>query len=259
MKNFGKIKNTFNGLMVESIINKDDAKKVLFKTYLKTIKENNILKTQFLVYNNIETKIESNETKAIDFVKENIALFDKFTKKEIINANINLATPIVTTITEDNLGYDNEILHENIAKLILTKKTANNINELQEAQQYIVNYICKNTPKTIVESIDLPLSMVSTIMIDKYNEKYDSIDESDKKVLMTILESDDNQKKEIYSITLRECIDLININLANADTETKDKLLNVKDKLLNDTQEINENFITKISKLVELKDGLKNN
>ena len=40
---------------------------------------------------------------------------------------------------------------------------------------------------------------------------------------------------------------------------TKDKLLQVKEKLLNDTIEVNENFFKNISKLVELKSSLKNN
>jgi hypothetical protein len=39
--------------------------------------------------------------------------------------------------------------------------------------------------------------------------------------------------------------------------EAKDKLLTVKDKLLNDKQEINEDFTKNISKLIELRTNLK--
>lgn len=257
MKNFGKIKNSFNELMVESIIKKDNVKKDLFKSYLKSIKENEILKTQFLVYTNFENKVESNEAKVIEYVKENIALFDKFKKKEILDANIKLASSINEKLVLDK--YDNEILHENISKLIFTKKTASNLDLVIEAQDAIVKSILNNKAKSINEQIDLPLSMVSNIIVQKYNEKYDSLTENEKKVLMSIIDSDTTQKKEIYSTTLRECIDLININLVEADVETKGKLLNVKDKLLNDNQEINETFINKISKLIELQDSLKNN
>ena len=63
VKNFGKIKNTYNEVLVESVITKNKNKKELFKTYIKTIKENEILKNQFLVYNLIENKVESNEGK----------------------------------------------------------------------------------------------------------------------------------------------------------------------------------------------------
>ena len=114
-----------------------------------------------------------------------------------------------------------------------------------------------NKPKEVVEgSVDLPMSMISTILVDKYNEKYGSLNENDRQVLKVIIDSNDEQKKEVYSNTLRECIDLIDAKLKNADLESKDKLLRVKDKLLNDKKEINEDFISNISKLVELRVNL---
>jgi Na+/phosphate symporter len=93
-------------------------------------------------------------------------------------------------------------------------------------------------------------------MVDKYNEKYASLDESEKQVLKVLIDSTDEEKKEVYSSTLRECINLINEKLDTNDLEAKDKLLRVKDKLLNDKQEINEDFFKNISKLVELKNNL---
>jgi len=258
MLNFGKIKDVFNGILVETIIKKDEKNKTLFKKYIKTIKENKILKTQFLVYSNIENKIEPNESKALQFVKENIDLFKSFKVKDIHEANLNLATPVL--FEQDNdVNYPNKELHENISKLILTTKTPNNIDSILEAQDYVVKYIMNNKTKEITESIDLPPSMVSTMFVDKYNEKYESLDEGDKKILKTIIDSNDEQKQEVYSETLRECIDLVNTKLPSADTDTKDKLLSVKDKLLNDKKDVSEGFISKISKLIELRDSLKNN
>jgi hypothetical protein len=101
--------------------------------------------------------------------------------------------------------------------------------------------------------------MLSTIMVEKFNERYSSLDETEKNVLKVLIDSSDEKKKEVYSNTLRECIDLINEKLDTTDLEAKDKLLRVKDKLLNDKQEINENFIKNISKLVELRVSLKEN
>lgn len=257
MKNFGKIKNAFNSLLVEGIIKKDNAKKALFKNYVKTIKENEILKTQFLVFGNIEKKIESNEYKATEFVKENIALFDKFDRKEMSDANLNLATPIV--LEQGDAEYKLSVLHENISKLIFEKKTASNIDSVLEAQNFVVNYIMNNTLEEVNEKIDLPMSMVSSVFVDKYNEKYSTLSESDREALKTIIDSTEEEKKTVYSKTIRECIDLIDTKLKDADLESKDKLLKVKDKLLNDKQEISEDFIPKISKLVELRTSLNEN
>jgi hypothetical protein len=49
MQNFGKIKNIFNNILIEGIVKKDDNSKKLFKRYIKTIKESEILKNQFLI------------------------------------------------------------------------------------------------------------------------------------------------------------------------------------------------------------------
>jgi hypothetical protein len=253
MQNFGKIKNKFNELMVEGIVSNKDENKNLFKHYVKTIKENEVLKTQFLVYDNIENKIEENELKANLFLQENIALLEKFSKKDIMEANFKLADPIIfeTESTDDNIG-----LHENITKLIFTKKTAKNIDAIVEATAYIINHMKNKKEKTVNESFDLPNSMLSTIMVDKYNEKYASLSETEKKVLKVLIDSNDTKKEEVYTGVVRECIDMINVKLTDSDLETKDRLLRVKDKLLNDKFEINENFNKNISKLLELKDSL---
>jgi hypothetical protein len=98
--------------------------------------------------------------------------------------------------------------------------------------------------------------MLSTIMVDKYNEKYASLSETEKKVLKVLIDSDDTKKEEVYTGVVRECIDMINVKLTDSDLETKDRLLRVKYKLLNDKFEINENFNKNISKLLELKNSL---
>jgi hypothetical protein len=254
MQNFGKITNAFNGVLAEGLVSKDTNNKQIFKKYIKTIKENEILKTQFLVYNNIENKIEENEFKANLFLQENIALVKKFSKKDIAEANQLLVNNISI---EEGETYTNSELHENISKLIFTDKTTSNIDAIVEATASIINFMKTNKAKEVNESIDLPSSMISTIMVDKYNEKYSTLDESERQILKALIDSDDDKKKEVYSVTLRECIDLIDGKLVESDLEAKDKLLRVKDKLLNDKQEVNEDFFKNISKLVELKNSLK--
>jgi hypothetical protein len=255
MQNFGKIKNAFNGILVESFVGNKESNKNLFKTYIKTIRENEALKTQFLVYNNIENKIEENELKANLFLQENIALLNKFSKKELLEANQHLAK----SISIEDESYEKQELHENLSELIFLKKTSKNIDAIVEASSKIIIHMKNNKLKLVKEAIELPNSMLSTIMVEKYNERYSSLDENEKEILKVLIESTDDQKHEVYKKTLKECIDLINENLKEADLNAKDKLLQVKEKLLNDTIEINENFFKNISKLVDLKSSLKNN
>lgn len=253
MQNFGKIKNAFNEILAEGVVNKNDSNKGLFKKYVKTISENEILKTQFLVYDNIENKVEENEFKANLFLQENLSLLNKFSLDEIKEANLKLSEPI---LFEGDVVYENKKLHEDIATLIFTPKKYSNVDKIVEATSYVINHITKNKTKTITEAIELPISMMSTIMVDKFNEEYANINETERELILSLIDSDDEKKKDLYSKTIRECIDLIDSKLNESDIETKDKLLRVKDRLLNDKQEINENFLKQISKLIELKADL---
>ena len=255
MQNFGKIKNAFNGLLVESFVGDKESNKNLFKTYIKTIRENEALKTQFLVYNNIENKIEENEFKANLFLQENIALLNKFSKKDLLEANQKLTK----AISIEDETYEKQELHENLSELIFLKKSSKNIDAIVEATSKIIIHMKNNKLKLVKEAIELPNSMLSTIMVEKYNERYSTLDENEKEILKVLIESTDEQKQEVYKKTLKECIELINENLKEADLDAKDKLLQVKEKLLNDTIEVNENFFKNISKLVDLKSSLKNN
>lgn len=259
MQNFGKIKNTFNELLAVELMLENKNNKELFKKYVKGIRESKILNTEFLVITNIENKIESDREKATQFVKENIALFSNFNKKDILEVNKKLASFI--SLSDDDIVADYEFkdLHENISKLIFAKKTPNTIEDIIETTGKVVDYILNNKPKTVNESIELPTSMLSTMMVDKYNEKYNDLNESEKNLIKVLIDSTPEEKKEIYLKTVRECIDLINEKFIDSDINAKDKLLRVKDKLLNDKQDLTEDFEDKIYKLIELKDTLKNN
>lgn len=252
VKNFGAIKTVYNNLLSEAVMSKNNQNKELFKKYMKSIKESEILKTQFLVYTNIENKVEPDIEKARMFVKENIELFNKFDRKEIIKANDTLITNIPI---EEGVGQNE--LHENIATLIFTPKHALNVDTIVEATTNVVNYIVNNKAKVISESIDLPPSLVSRILIDKFNERYATLNESDKKMLSVVIESTDDEKDELYNEVLNDCLGLINEQLSTGDLDLKDKLLKVKEKLLNDKRTVNEDFVKNLSKLVELRDNLK--
>jgi hypothetical protein len=265
MQNFGKIKNVFNGILVEGVVSKNESNKLLFKKYVKTIKESEILKTQFLVYNNIENAIEKDSITTNLFVQENLRLLEKFKPKDIINENKKLVALLEETNTNLDESYDENLasLHESLSNIIFKSANPNNLDSRVDNFTKIYKYIKDNKPKEINESIELPTSMISTIMVDKYNEKYSSLDESEKKILKVLINSTQEEKKEVYMSTVRECIDLVNSSLKSDSIRGRgdvyEKLLNVKDKLLNDIGDVSENFETKISKLIELRTNLKDN
>lgn len=259
MQNFGKIKNVFNNLLVEGIAKKDASAKKLFKKYIKTIKESKILKTQFLVYNNIENKIDEDVISTNIFVSENIKLLEKFKKADILNENKKLVDLLNTYKSRLSEDYELKVLHESISDLIFTTRTPKNIGKITEDIKNIGKYILTNKAKEVNETIDLPVSVLTNIMVEKYNEKYNTLDESDKKVLKALINSNLEEKKVLHSEIVNECVTLIDKLLTEERGEAKEKLLQVKVKLLEDTEINDDNFVVKISKLVDLKNNLKSN
>jgi site-specific DNA-cytosine methylase len=261
MQNFGKIKNAFSEILAEGIASNDENKKTLFKKYIKTLKESEILKTQFLVYENIENVIESDKFSANLIISENLDLMSKFNQKDILKENIKLMSISKEVSDRIKMSYDEKLsnLHESISKLVFLEKTPKTINEITNSRKDILDYIITNKEKTVSESYDVPNSMLSSILVEKYNEKYSTLNESEKEVIKTLIESDDNAKLDVYKKITRECIDLIDLKLNESDLETKDRLLRVKDKLLNTTITLDEDFLRNVSKIIELKATLNNN
>ena len=253
MKNFGKIKNAYNTILIESIATKKNENKVLFKNYLKKIKEYEILKEEFLIYNNIENKIETDRFKATEYVKESIALLTKYPKQLIIESNIGLAgdAPI-----ELDVDYDNKELHEAITTLIFTDKKASTLDIILEATDKVVDYIMNNKPREIVENLRVSNDFLTSVVVDKFNEEYKDLSESEKAIVSVMIESTPEEKEKLFKNTNTECLTLINSKLTESDINTKEKLLSVKERLLN--QEFNVDTFTKdITKLIELKETLK--
>ena len=254
--NFGKIKTLYNNILVESIVNKNDENKGLFKKYVKTLNENKILKDQFLMYNLIENKIEPNEMKAKLFIDECINYFSKYNKDEILNENSKLILDLI--FEYDTTDYDKKELHENITNLIFTNKTPETINSIVESTSYLINYVMNNKEKEINESYGYPNSLLASLATDEFNEEYSNISEDEKNVISRIMESNSDETREsLLKEYNSECIKLIDENLLNeSDDAIKDKLSNAKDKLLNQTYNA-DTFTTDINKLLNLKESLK--
>lgn len=253
MQNFGNINNAFNEMLIDSIVKKDDKRKKIYQNFLKTLKENDVLKAQYLVYKNLENKVESDSSKAIDYVNENISfIHNKFSTTEIKKANEKLISLLGEHKKCLDMDYEKKKLHENISFLIQNEKTPKNIDRIVESRHDISSYILNNQEKEIVsESYNVPSKVLAEISLNKFNEKYADLDENTKETLRTILEVN-NEKKELFlKEKVKKCIDLLNENLTDTDITTKEKLLQVKERLLQ--MEYNEKKFTEdIVKVINL-------
>jgi len=251
MQNFGKIKNAFNDILAESIVDKDVEKRKVVKRYIRAISESKILKAQFLIYNNIESRVDENQFSANLFVTENINILNKFTKEAIVAENIKLVNLSQMVKGRLDTEYDKKDLHESITKLIFMKVTPTTVQEVTNSRMSVIGYINENKEKVIVETPEIPTSMLANLAVDKFNEKYADLTEDEHKVLNVILEADNEEaRKNVFNETVRGCIDSVNIKLK--ESTNKEKLLDVKDKLLR-ISFTNESFSDDITKLLDLK------
>lgn len=254
MASFGSLNQVFSYLMIESIGQSGDVpQKNIFKAYVKALKENKLLKLQFLIHNNLTEYVEPDAVIAREYVIENIKMLDGISRSRLIKENEKL----VELLGEHKVEEVDEIT-EAIDYLILTKKTPINIVEWNDKVTKVVTYITNNKPKVIGESVDLPRTMFTELVIDKFNSRYNELSESDMALIKQMVEGGVEDQKRLYTTVIKECLDLINTKLSeNPDIETKGKLLEVKEKLLEDSVKADKvDYVIEIPRLANLKMAL---
>jgi hypothetical protein len=267
--NFGSVKDIYAKFLISSYITEskggDKKKKSNYKNFIKNITENSILRTQFIVYKNIENGYFPSEVSAVEYLKENIALFDKFNKKDIIKENQKMGEKLVITYKGSVVPgtkvpvyyYKTSKLHEAIDNLIVLEKTAENIDRIHESFEIVKDWLTK--PKEISETKKpkVDANKFLSVAVDKYNEKYSNLSEEDKSVIKTLMSNNKEEKETLLKNMVKESITLINNALKEygGNIEVKAKLLEAKDVVYN--LEFNEaTYKEDISKIYDLKKSL---
>jgi|AntRauTorckE6833_2_1112554.scaffolds.fasta_scaffold00302_31 hypothetical protein len=256
MQNFGQIHETFKDILIDGIVEGNNKNRKVFKAYAKTLKENSTLRVQFEVYDSLENKVNEDLENSKLFVDECLSLLSKLDVNKVNECNNKLTKFLNKNgymLIED---YDNKELHEHIYRLTVTPRSAKNLSSIVESRMYLNNFTGKKimTENTKVEPYTN--KFLAPIMIEKFNKKYSTVSESEKKVIRTIINGDESQKKDLYKTTIRECLDVINTKLKEeCSIEEKDTFLRVKDKVLR--YDYNpETFISEMTELSYLKETL---
>jgi len=258
MQNFGIINETFKNILADSIVSKDEKGKRVFRKYIKALKENRVFRTQYNIYNKLENKVETDKLKSVEYVKESIKVLEQFGSKAILSENEKLVkylTKFGYEISKDD--YPHKELHESIHSLVVKERNAKNLDTINESTFYISNYMNNNTEKAVItESKFYHTSSLGKEMVKKFNEEYGGkLNESETRVFKAVTRGTEEDRKELYTTMIRECIGLVDEQLKECNIDEKDKLLQVKDKLLRFNYN-KETFISEISKIVNLKGNL---
>ena len=254
MENFGNIKDTFKGIVIESVLKKESGGKKLFSKFVKLIKENDTLSDQYLIYKNLQTKKFDDPSEAKDYIKENISLLKSLDKKKLEKGNEKL----FKLLNGKEIIKENDEFYNHIKFLVESEKTPSTIEKINDSINHIKRLMLEKDVEIKNDRIDseLPPSVLTKIAVNKFNNKYSNISESEKEIIKTILNGNNETKEETYNSLKRECIDIIDSRLSeSSDIDLKDKLLRVKDKLLNMNFDT-ENFISDINKVYDLKQSV---
>lgn len=257
--NFGVIKATFTYYLNESenIFAKD-----MFKDFMKLIKESALLQTEFKVYKSLEDKYLPNENLAIKYIDENLKLFSEngFTRESLISENAKLF-PLVEGLSI-RVSNNKESLYNHIHTLIyesLKGKTMTDVDKLHESFTYVLEHIKNNKPK-LTESEDfseynsIPKEFLIKKAIDKFNDKYNSLNEGEKKLFKTIISENRSEKQNFFNNLKVETVDTLTSLLG--ESSVVDERINESVDRINSMTFNDESYANDILSLYELKESL---
>lgn len=254
--NFGVIKATFTNYLNES---ENVFAKEVFNNFMKLIKESTVLKAQFQVYKNLEEKYIPNENLAIKYIDENIEMLKKSCPKPVeALESRNAQLEKVCKGIAPKLSDKKKTLYENIQTLINQSLTTTDVDSLHESFSYVLNHLTTNKPKLFVnENSDynsLPKEFLIRKAVEKFNAKYNSLNESEKELLKTIVSESSDVKIAYFSAMKNETVSKLKSILG--ESETVDKNINEALTKVNEMSFNEDTYSTDVLKLKEFKESL---
>ncbi|MBR5504405.1 MAG: hypothetical protein IKV87_08190 [Methanobrevibacter sp.] len=250
-KNFGLSNYIFENALPTLFI----SNKKVVKEFIKTIKEDKNLLTQFQFYKTLEKY--SNKLDSNSYINESLSL---------VHENIDL-----TTLNESNLKLGSiiskygikpsELISEDKIKffedcdfLFKNKKKLNNLSE--------VNLRIKNISESIKDNHSMNESKKDCFsLIEDFEKKYNSLlNEEEKSFVKEIMDaksgSNDLKKENLFNKFKNECISIIDTLIKESDEDDKDGLNAIKDQI-NEKTYCSESLVDDIAKFLEIRDILK--
>ncbi len=226
--NFGAIKR--------HVFENAKSNKGLIKKFAECVKKSDILKHQFLFFNNMENKNGLSEATAIRYIDKNIALINNYTKKQIKEANAALLSYLGLSDISPN------VVERNIQNLIYesAKNKNPNVDVLHESFENILAKITvKEDSESLLEQyglkddLSIPYEVIVESAVNKFNQKYaTSLDAFDKKIVKLVSENNTSELSFVFNDIKKDVISTLRENVVNTtDSETKITLYEAIDKV----------------------------
>jgi len=205
---------------------------------------------EYSIIENIENKHIENDVLAAKYIDENVKLFEAFTQEEVIDVHEKL-NEFITNEDTVNISESKKLLYKSISTLVFEKaKGSNNINESHNAYSNVLNYLKENINEgteiedkfeLLDENIDL--DAVVEVAIEKFNTKFETLNEDEKNMLIDIIYGDPKKKEDLFESLKTENINILTHSEKNG---VEDKINEGIDKLNQmdfNVDTVNENLI----------------
>ncbi len=164
--------------------------------FFSVIKNSPILQLEFKIFNNIETKHIENDVVATRYIDNNIKLFEVYTLSEIEREHEKLKQFIAEDVKVDDNRVKLYIAINNLIKESLSNYDDIDVDVIHESFEYVLNHIKK--PKIDEKHPhNLINEDVIEIAINKFNEKYSSLNEDEKTLLLKLIKSTPEEKETL--------------------------------------------------------------
>lgn len=251
MKNFALLKNSIYTDVINSLREDRPRAKKIIKGYTRIIKNNPTLKEVLHIHNNLEKGYFKNDEVKHGFIVENLTAIKRLNKEEL---RIGLEE-LDKFIKSNNINYsqDLSVLSEKISNLIMNVNRVDKSIENNQAVDIIIESVLNRKGD---ENTKQPVShkLLKQISSKRFNEKYKTLSESEKKIVKGFFSGNKNLINEEYGKLITEIKGIIDDKIKNTeDKDIKIKFYEVKDKLVDYPESITlEHF----KKLFTLKENL---
>lgn len=222
--NFGAIRDSIIRLSNYELTNRNKSNSL--ESFTNTLKENSLLKKQYLVYKNFEKcKPFQKERLAERFINQNLSIFKMGEWEQLINENRNLRISLLENKHIDSYSR-NDDLFNNIHQLIesRTREGYYDFEKEQDAYEKIVEFLTRNIEEQNMlseEKNEEPelnsWQFFTKLALNKFNERYSHLNESEKELFKMLTTSFDKKINYLDDL-ISECNNLID-NLISSEDE----------------------------------------
>lgn len=255
MKNFGLIKEGYVALLSEAIVSQDKEMKKAFRSFVKSVKSNPILKAQKNVFKLLENVSDVEDEFKSMYISEAVDVLKNIDEEEIVTENVKLLAPLLEFgLDLTKVEYDEKNLHECITDYVYTARTPKTMNRIVESKSVILTHKPMITETKETESAIILPSQLVMIMEEKFKRNYSELNETEIKIIKSAISGNKTIQESLFNELKTECQTMVNDLKENEElVEFVDTLTQTQDKL-NEMQFNEDNYVDDMHTLLELKE-----